>query len=305
MKLLGRERELAAAGRAIDDVWEGSSRVLSLVSEAGLGKTALVREIREHARAAGMVVLHGCGVEHERAVPFAAALDALDGQLQQELPSERLRAHRAVRALLDELGHERPLALLLDDLHWADEASLELTLHLLRRPPESAQLLVFAARPEPPPSGCWRPRSARPGGSRSRWRRWPTRTRCACSTAWPIRSVRRRIVSDAGGNPLFLRELARSGPELPASLVAAVALEVRALDVEARALLEGAAVAGEPFDPELAAAAAALAAQPRWRPWTAWSPPTWSARARTAARSRSAIRWSGAPSMPARLRRGV
>ena len=81
MKLLGRERELAAAGRAIDDVWEGSSRVLSLVSEAGLGKTALMTEIRDHARAAGMVVLHGCGVEHERAVPFAVAVDALGRHL--------------------------------------------------------------------------------------------------------------------------------------------------------------------------------------------------------------------------------
>ena len=190
MELLGRERELAAAGRAIDDVWEGSSRVLSLVSEAGLGKTALVTEIREHARAAGMLVLHGCGVEHERAVPFAAAVDALDAASgREELPAERFRAHRAVRALLEELGRERPLALLLDDLHWADEASLELVLHLLRRPPESAQLLVFAARPgDARRSGCWRPRSARPGGSRWRSSRWPTTTRCACSTASPTRS---------------------------------------------------------------------------------------------------------------------
>ena len=258
MKLLGRERELAAAERAIDDVWEGSSRVLSLVSEAGLGKTALMTEIRDHARAAGMVVLHGCGVEHERAVPFAVALDALGSHLSEELPSDRFRAHRAVRALLAELGHERPLAMLLDDLHWADEASLELTLHLLRRPPESAQLLVFAARPGAAAQRLLEAALGAPG--------WEPLTLAPLADEDALRLLdgvadperRRRIVSDAGGNPLFLRELARSGPELPASLVAAVALEVAALDVEARALLEGAAVAGEPFDPELAAAAAAL-----------------------------------------------
>jgi len=258
MKLLGRERELAAAGRAIDDVWEGSSRVLSLVSEAGLGKTALMTEIRDHARAAGMVVLHGCGVEHERAVPFAVALDALGRHVSEELPSDRFRAHRAVRALLAELGHERPLAMLLDDLHWADEASLELTLHLLRRPPESAQLLVFAARPGAAAQRLLEAALGAPG--------WEPLTLAPLADEDALRLLegvadperRRRIVSDAGGNPLFLRELARSGPELPASLVAAVALEVAALDVEARALLEGAAVAGEPFDPELAAAAAAL-----------------------------------------------
>ena len=70
--------------------------MLSLVSKAGLGKTALMREIRDHAQAVGMVVLHGCGVEHERAVPFAAAVDALEGHQLEELPSDRFRAHRAV-----------------------------------------------------------------------------------------------------------------------------------------------------------------------------------------------------------------
>ena len=259
MELLGRERELAAAGRAIDDVWEGSSRVLSLVSEAGLGKTALVTEIRERARVAGMLVLHGCGVEHERAVPFGVAVDALD---LDELPTERFRAHRAVRALLEDRGRERPLALLLDDLHWADEASLELVLHLLRRPPESAQLLVFAARPGAAAQRLLEAALGAPG--------WEPLALAPLADADAERllggvadpELRRRIVADAGGNPLFLRELARSGRELPASLVAAVAREVGALDAQARALLEGAAVAGEPFDPELAAAAAALPGAP-------------------------------------------
>ena len=194
MKLLGRERELAAAGRAIDDVWEGSSRVLSLVSEAGLGKTALVAEIRERARAAGMLVLHGCGVEHERAVPFAAAVDVLEPHLAEELPTERFRAHRAVRALLEELGRERPLALLLDDLHWADEASLELALHLLRRPPESAQLLVFAAAP--------RSRGAAAVGGRARRARVGAADAGAAGRrgrAAPARR-RRRPASGAGGS---------------------------------------------------------------------------------------------------------
>ena len=50
------------------------------------------------------------------------------------------------------LGREKPVALLLDDLHWADDASIELVLHLLRRPPRAPHLLVFALRPmEPAP----------------------------------------------------------------------------------------------------------------------------------------------------------
>ena len=184
-------------------------------------------EIRERARAAGMLVLHGCGVEHERAVPFGVAVDALD---LDELPTERFRAHRAVRALLEDRGRERPLALLLDDLHWADEASLELVLHLLRRPPESAQLLVFAARPGAAAQRLLEAALGAPG--------WEPLTLAPLADADAVRllggvadpELRRRIVADAGGNPLFLRELARSGRELPASLVAAVALEVAALD---------------------------------------------------------------------------
>jgi DNA-binding NarL/FixJ family response regulator len=258
MTLLGRERELAATGRAIDDVWKGSSRVLSLVSEAGLGKTALLTEIRERARKAEMLAVHGCGVEHERAVPFGVTLDALDGHLSDELPAERFRAHRAVRAELERLGHERPLALLLDDLHWADEASVELVLHLLRRPPESAHLLVFAARPGAAARRLLEAALGAPG-----WEPLALEPLNAADAMHLLDGVedpelRQRIVSDARGNPLFLRELARSGPDLPPSLVAAVSLEVAALDAPARALVQGAAVAGEPFDPELAAATAGL-----------------------------------------------
>ena len=64
------------------------------------------------------------------------------------------------------------------------------------------------------------------------------------------------------GNPLFLSELARVADRgdgaLPPTLVAAVSFEVAALAHEPRALIQGAAVAGEPFDPELAAAIAGL-----------------------------------------------
>ena len=61
--------------------------------------------------------------------------------------AERFLRHRAVAARLQERG---PVAVLLDDLHWADEASFELVLHLLRRPVAVPALLVIAARPVGP-----------------------------------------------------------------------------------------------------------------------------------------------------------
>ena len=104
--------------------------------------------------------------------------------------------------------------------------------------------------------------------------------------------MRERVAREAGGNPFFLGELARAagGPAtaLPRTVLAAVALEVAALRPAARALIDGAAVAGDPFDPELAAAAAGVAPDPARS--TAWSRRTWCARTRAAARSRSATR---------------
>ena len=63
------------------------------------------------------------------------------------LQDERYRAHRAVRELLERLARRRPLVLMLDDVHWADAASVELLAALLRSPPAAAVLVVMAARP--------------------------------------------------------------------------------------------------------------------------------------------------------------
>ena len=60
---------------------------------------------------------------------------------------ERYRMHRAVRALLRALAARQPLVLVLDDLHWADPASVELVSHLLRHGLPPAMLLATAVRP--------------------------------------------------------------------------------------------------------------------------------------------------------------
>ncbi len=286
MGLVGRDRELAVVAQAILDARAGASRVLGVMGEAGIGKSALLDEIAGRAGRAGMLVLRGRGAEHERAVPFGVVVDAFDdcvatglpddlatvaGVLAAILPSaapatapagpvERFRYNRALRALLESLGKACPVALVLDDLHWADDASIELVLHLLRRPPAGAHLLAFAARDvDPAPRLLDAARAATPftplaleplDDASSR--------RLIASIDDPAR--RERVAREARGNPFFLSELARAsgrpGDTLPRSLLAAVTLELRALEPAARTLIDGAAVAGDPFDPELAAAAA-------------------------------------------------
>ena len=124
-------------------------------------------------------MLIGRGAELERDLPFGVWIDALDdhadwlgperlqrmlgdrvGELARVLPSvtaatpaaplalqdERYRAHRAVRALLERLAAANPVIVLLDDLQWADDSSLELVAHLLRRPPHARLVMAVAYR---------------------------------------------------------------------------------------------------------------------------------------------------------------
>ena len=79
------------------------------------------------------------------------SLSALAGGREVALQHERYRSHRAVRALLERLAAAKPLVLVLDDLHWADSASVELLGALLRRPPAAAVLMALALRPRQTP----------------------------------------------------------------------------------------------------------------------------------------------------------
>src|SRR4029077_3683146 len=67
------------------------------------------------------------------------------------LQDERYRTHRAVAALLEGLAQARPVVITLDDVHWADESSLELIAHLVHHPPRGPVLLALAPRPAPAP----------------------------------------------------------------------------------------------------------------------------------------------------------
>jgi DNA-binding CsgD family transcriptional regulator len=289
MELAGREVELAAIAESVESVRTGTSRVLAVLGEGGLGKTALLAALRERAEAAGMLVLEGRGAEHERDVPFAVAVDAfddhvaalhnrrveaLDPALGAVLPAvaaqldavpagvQRFHQHRALRGLLEALARERPVALLLDDLHWADDASVHAVLHLLRRPPRAPTLIAFAVRPLDPAPRLLAAASAAPAARQLVLRPLGHTAAMQLLAALPDAAQRARVAREGAGNPLFLHELARvaapPGGPLPATLMAAIRLELAALDPAARTLVAGAAVVGDTFDPALAAAAAGL-----------------------------------------------
>ena len=193
------------------------------------------------------------------------------------LQHERYRSHRAVRALLEQLARPRPLVLILDDYHWADSASLELLGALLRRPPPAQVLIVVALRPRQTPE--------RLRGELERALRASAliRIELGVLTLDEARELlgerfdaaeAAAVYHECGGNPFYLEQLARSlegegretrgsevsvlGLDVPPAVAVSLSVELASLSDDGRLVLEGAAVAGDPFEPELAAAAAAV-----------------------------------------------
>jgi ATP/maltotriose-dependent transcriptional regulator MalT len=212
-------------------------------------------------------------VQAELARVFPSLSSLADGQ-RVALQHERYRSHRAVRALLEQLAERTPLVLVLDDFHWADSASVELLGALLRRPPGAKVLIAVAVRP--------RQLSERLAAALAPAHRAEALSRIELSTLSADETRQflggkvnaaeaSALYEQTGGNPFYLEQLAWSldrvaetGPAaeislpgVPSAVVASLAEELSLLSSVGRLLLEGAAVAGDPFEAELAAAAAA------------------------------------------------
>jgi DNA-binding CsgD family transcriptional regulator/tetratricopeptide (TPR) repeat protein len=142
--LLERARQLdELAGRLADVRREGRGRLVFVSGEAGVGKTALVR--RFCADSAGARVLWGAcdALFTPRALgPFLDIASATGGGLAR-IAADGARPQDVHAALLEDLRDARPAVVVLEDLHWADEASLDVV-RLLGRRIEAAPALVVA-----------------------------------------------------------------------------------------------------------------------------------------------------------------
>lgn len=178
--LIGREREFAAITSAWDEVRRGQARHVHLSAPAGLGKTRLLRDVAARLRASGAPIIEVRATPGERDIPYALAgvlaaalieapgalgvspasatsLVALNPALSSRLAvapdasvgDEALRRRmQAVLDLLQAVAHEQPVALVLDDLHWGDAASVRLIEGVKGRLDRAPVLVLSAARPE-------------------------------------------------------------------------------------------------------------------------------------------------------------
>jgi DNA-binding NarL/FixJ family response regulator len=257
----------------LDRALGGTPTAIELVGEAGIGKTTLMTTLGAMARAEGVEVLTGRASEFEHDLPFGAISDAL-GSLAPALsvaPEGALRhlLYREVRSVLGSLAADRPVALLLDDLHWADPASIELVGSLLDRLPDAPILVAIAYRERSAP-GALDPalRRARVAGILRRVEVGPLTWQAAAGVIGAGRS-REEIIAlnrECGGNPFYLEQLAHASTDdrrgaadggttrrLPAAVDASLATELAPLSELARTVLDAAAVVGDPFELSLAA----------------------------------------------------
>lgn len=164
--VVGRDAALDAVGRCLDRVRQGVGLTLLVTGEAGIGKSRLVGEARTRAHRLGFQILQGHCFEPDRSLPFAPVIDLLQTlgaemtpeqlaeslsvsapALLQLLPEksglapqpafdpeqDRRRLFDSFVAFLREKSTRAPLLVIVEDLHWSDDASLEGLLHLAHR----------------------------------------------------------------------------------------------------------------------------------------------------------------------------
>ncbi len=182
----GRERPLAILREKLDQLGAGQGGMVLISGEAGVGKTRLAAETALAADEVGAVVLWGTSYAEEGQLPygpFAEALEEYFGvlpaegrrRLSESYPEvnsmlasaiaqdsrtrqgdgTRMQLFAAIGRLLAEIGRVRPLLLVLDDLHAADEASIQLVHYLARLAQNHPWLLIAMYREE----------EVRPGGT--------------------------------------------------------------------------------------------------------------------------------------------
>lgn len=290
--IIGRSQEIQWLHSLVDDVSDGHGRLAILEGEPGIGKTVMLDAVRAAAGRAGLYVSSCAAAEIEQAFPFSTLgnllglreknADARTAELSRLITGtstasapRELAIGEAFMSLIDQWCAERPVALLIDDLHWADAGTL-LALHRVGQAIVQQPLLLVVTR-RPIPAADTLEKLLRAFGARgaATCHLDPlTQTHIAelieaLIGAPPDRPLI-ELAAAAGGNPLFATELvtalvkeemirvdteaARLGSasiEWPASLFDAIARRLAYLSPATHDLLSTAAVLGEQFDATL------------------------------------------------------
>ena len=291
-RLIGRRAELEALEAALAEAADGRPSVAFVAGDSGVGKTRMLAELTDRARERGALVLAGetvdFGGEGELPyLPLVAALrplvrsgdPALTGPLRgrsrrccpgrraAEAGGDQAQVFEGLLSVLDALGRERPVLLVIEDLHWADRSTRAALAFLARSLTDERVLVVGSYRPD-------ELRRRHPLRSLlAELERAPSARRVALEPLSreqlaellarslgrpPEPELLERLWSRSGGNPLFGEELLAAGLDgrgaAPDTLRDALMLRVERLGEPARELLDLVAV-GQRLDDEAIRAA--------------------------------------------------
>jgi ABC-type oligopeptide transport system substrate-binding subunit len=317
--LVGRESEMAFLQARYENARASHGSLVLVHGEAGVGKTRLAEELADRLRWQGVRVLWGRCYEFERILPYQPLGEALQAalstiapsdltglpswilgelarlvpELSEKLPGlrvsstvpldqEQMHLFEGVVRFLASLSVEGVLVLILDDLHWANESTLQMVHYLARHLADHQVLIVGTLRPE----------AVGPQSALGSFQQQLSRERLVRSlnlmalspqaietlvvemsgSGGAVAPLARRLYEETEGNPFFLIEsikalfeaglvsleggawrgdfarIARSELPLPVGVSKAVQTRVRRLDGDARQVLQVAAVLGREFD---------------------------------------------------------
>jgi DNA-binding SARP family transcriptional activator len=292
--LVGREEELAQLGGILARAMrERMPHLVTVLGPAGIGKSRLAREFAALAGAEAAVltgrclsygegitfwplreIVQGAAGEVTRESMLALLADAEDAPLVADRLAAALGLSEAgaasegeifwaVRRLLETLAEERPLVLVLEDVHWAEAIFLDLVEYLAEWARDAPLLLLCLARPELLEA---RPRWGGGTPNAASLRLEPLNAEESQRLIEELpggvqldQAPRERLLAACAGNPLFLEQLlalVREGVRLeeelpiPPTIAALLAARLDRLGPAERAVLEAAAIVGKEFAPD-------------------------------------------------------
>jgi class 3 adenylate cyclase len=280
--LVGRREELERLVELYEQARDGRmSRLCTILAAPGVGKSRLAAELATHVGGEATVLLGRClsygeGITYWPLVEIAQQAEERFplGNMLAERPRELIEtltgsgqaggsteeAFWAVRKLFEALARERPLVIVLDDVHWAEATFLDLVEHVLEFAEDTPLLLVALARPEF--------LDERPLWASQRDDLTLIRLEAlsdeqtevlidALAADAPLSDeIRRRIGAASAGNPLFLEQMlamlsgnghADGEVAVPPTIQALLAARIDELAPNERAVAEPAAVVGQEF----------------------------------------------------------
>lgn len=278
-QLVGRTEEVAILAEVFDRARRRTSQLALIEGEAGIGKTRVLRDVLGQARSAGFAVVEGAAEELWTDRPLAPLLSALgleeqrsqDGSAAAVESGSPFTGMDEIVERIERAARDAPLVLAIEDLHWADAATLRTLAAVHSRLSDRQLALIGTLRPgRQDGTHAWL-RTAAEGARGELVSLGPLDTEAVAHLASlvvgaPPGPILLRALGAAGGNPLFVTELLHAVMQeggilrqgelaesrlptllLPLSLRMVILRQLATLSDPALAILRVAAALGSPF----------------------------------------------------------